>query len=77
MPDNRPDSPKKNCERDKAQIMPTGDTALNILGFSTQVPTNAVYITNSAKRKVKVGDRNIIFKNVVQKTFNSGENFCH
>ncbi len=59
----------KIAERDKAQIMPTGDTALNILGFSTQVPMNAVYITNGAKRKVKVGERNIIFKNVVQKNF--------
>ena len=60
---------QKIAERDKAQIMPTGDTALNILGFSTQVPMNAVYITNGAKRKVRVGERNIIFKNVVQKNF--------
>jgi hypothetical protein len=60
---------KKIAERDKAQIMPTGDTALNILGLSTQVPMNAVYITNGAKRKVKVGNRNIIFKNVIQKNF--------
>jgi hypothetical protein len=60
---------QKIAERDKAQIMPTGDTALNILGFSTQVPMNAVYITNGAKRKVKVGARNIIFKNAVQKNF--------
>jgi hypothetical protein len=60
---------QKIAERDKAQIMPTGDTALNMLGFSTQVPMNAVYITNGAKRKVKVGNRNIIFKNVVQKNF--------
>ena len=60
---------KKIAERDKAQIMPTGDTALNLLGLSTQVPMNAVYITNGAKRKVKVGERNIIFKNAVQKNF--------
>ena len=60
---------QKIAERDKAQIMPTGDTALNILGFSTQVPMNAIYITNGAKRKVKVGDRNIVFKNVIQKNF--------
>ena len=60
---------KKIAERDKAQIMPTGDTALNILGLSTQVPMNAVYITNGAKRKVKVGERNIVFKNVIQKNF--------
>ena len=37
---------QKIAQRDKAQIMPTGDTALNILGFSTQVPMNAVYITD-------------------------------
>jgi len=60
---------KKIAERDKAQIMPTGDTAMNILGFSTQVPMNAVYITNGAKRKVKVGERHIIFKSAVQKNF--------
>ena len=60
---------QKIAERDKAQIMPTGDMALNILGFSTQVPMNAVYITNGAKRKVKVGERNIIFKSAVQKNF--------
>jgi hypothetical protein len=60
---------QKISERDNAQIMPTGDTALNILGFSTQVPMNAIYITNGAKRKVKVGNRNIIFKNAVQKNF--------
>jgi hypothetical protein len=60
---------KKIAERDKAQIMPTGNTALNILGLSTQVPMNAVYITNGAKRKVRICDRNIIFKNAVQKNF--------
>ncbi|MDR2915750.1 MAG: DUF6088 family protein [Tannerella sp.] len=60
---------QKIAERDRAQIMPTGDTALNLLGFSTQVPMNAVYITNGAKRKVRVGERNIIFKNVIQKNF--------
>jgi hypothetical protein len=59
----------KIAERDKAQIMPTGDMALNILGFSTQVPMNAVYITNGTKRQVKVGNRNIIFKSAVQKNF--------
>jgi len=60
---------QKIAERDKAQIMPTGSTALNLLGLSTQVPMNAVYITNGSKRKVKVGKRNIVFKNVVQKNF--------
>jgi hypothetical protein len=59
----------KIAERDKAQIMPTGDTALNILGLSTQVPMNAVYLTNGTKRKVKIGNRNIVFRNVAQSNF--------
>ena len=59
----------KIAERDKAQIMPTGSTALNLLGLSTQVPMNAVYITNGSKRRIKVGKRNIVFKNAVQKNF--------
>lgn len=60
---------QKIAERDKAQIMPSGDTALNLLGFSTQVPMNAVYFTNGAARKVKAGNRNIIFKRIVPKNF--------
>ena len=59
----------KIAERDRAQIMPTGSTALNLLGLSTQVPMNAVYITNGSKRRIKVGKRNIVFKNAVQKNF--------
>jgi hypothetical protein len=60
---------QKIAERDKAQIMCTGNVAMNLVGFSTQVPMNAVYITNGAKRKVKVGDRIIIFKNAAPKNF--------
>lgn len=39
------------AERDKVKIIPTGDQALNQLGLSTQVPVNAVYITNGARKK--------------------------
>jgi hypothetical protein len=60
---------QKIAERDRAKIIPTGDTALNILGLSTQVPMNAIYITNGAARRVKVDDRNIIFKVAVPKNF--------
>jgi len=48
--------------RDKACIIPTGSYALNALGLSTQVPLNAVYLTDGAARKVKVCKRSILFK---------------
>ncbi len=53
---------KAIAKRDKARIVPTGSYALNALGLSTQVPLNAVYLTDGAARKVKVGKRTILFK---------------
>ena len=48
--------------RDKAKIIPTGAMAMNALGLSTQVPINAVYLTNGTARKINLGRRTIIFK---------------
>lgn len=39
------------AKRDKAKIFPTGDTAANRLGFSTQVPMNASFLTSGSSRK--------------------------
>jgi predicted transcriptional regulator of viral defense system len=51
------------ARRDKCRIVPTASHALNMLGLSTQVPVNAVYITDGAPRKIKVGEgRGILFK---------------
>ena len=44
------------AEKEHARIIPSGLTALNELGLSTQVPMNAVYIT------IKLGNRSITFK---------------
>lgn len=57
------------AERDKADIMPTGNEALNLLGLSTQVPMNAVYLTTGTPRIVKIGNRKITFKHSVPKNF--------
>jgi hypothetical protein len=57
------------AERDNATILPTGDTALNQLGLSTQVPTNEVYLTTGSPRMVKVGKRTIRFKQSAPKNF--------
>ena len=43
--------------RDKAQVLPSGMTALNILGLSTQVPMNYTYLTTDSERTVKLANR--------------------
>lgn len=50
------------AQKDKAKIIPSGYTALNALGLSTQVQTNAVYVTNGYPRQIQVGNRTITFK---------------
>lgn len=48
---------KAIAEKDRADIIPSGLTALNLLGLSTQVPMNAVYLTNGTPRVISVGNR--------------------
>jgi len=50
------------AERDKARIIPTGTTALNKLGLSTQIPINIVFLTDGAPRSIVVGKRTVKFK---------------
>ncbi|MGK0414900.1 MAG: hypothetical protein ACJA1B_003132 [Polaribacter sp.] len=50
------------AERDKARIIPTGTTALDKLGLSTQIPMNIVFLTDGAPRSVVVGKRTVKFK---------------
>lgn len=57
------------AKRDKTQIMPTGDTALNLLGLSTQVPMNPVFLTSGSSRVIKIGKRRIVFKHSVPRNF--------
>lgn len=53
---------KEIADRDKARIIPTGTHALNLLGLSTQVPLNLVYLTDGSPRTIKVGNSTIKFK---------------
>ena len=57
------------ARKEKVHIIPTGDTALNILGISTQIPMKAIYLTDGAKKTYKIGNREIIFKHVAPKNF--------
>lgn len=53
--------------RDKAKIIATGAMAMNVLGLSTQVPINAVYLTNGTARTINLGRRKIVFKKTTPK----------
>lgn len=53
---------KAIAKRDKARIIATGSTALNLLGLSTQIPLKVVFLTDGSARKIKVGNQTIQFK---------------
>ncbi|MBR4534673.1 MAG: hypothetical protein IKO85_09085 [Bacteroidaceae bacterium] len=55
--------------RDNAEVLPSGMTALNILGLSTQVPMNYIYLTTGSERIVKLANRQVILKRGVPKNF--------
>ena len=53
------------ARRDKAHIAPTGAYAMNLLGLSTQVPMNVVFLTDGSPRKIRLGNNRIItFKGI-------------
>ncbi len=51
----------------KWQIEPSGDTALYLLGLSTQVPARYVYLSNGPKREYKVMCNQLEFKKIALK----------
>lgn len=57
------------AERDNAEVLPTGSAALNMLGLSTQVPMNPVFLTSGSARKIKCGNKTITFKHGVPTNF--------
>jgi hypothetical protein len=62
-----PEIAKAIAKRDKVRIVPTGIYALNVLGLSTQVPMQIVFLTDGSPRKVRIGNRSITFKKVSPK----------
>jgi len=58
------------ANRDRTLIAPAGAYAVNKLGLSTQVPMNAVYITNGESRTIDIRNgRNIVLKHAAPKNF--------
>lgn len=60
---------KEIADRDKCEILPTGSTAANLIGLSTQVPMNLSYITTGSTRIIKIGERKISFRHASPKNF--------
>lgn len=57
------------AKRDKAKVIPTGATAANRLGFSTQVPMNTIFLTTGSGRKLNLGNRTVTVKHGAPKNF--------
>lgn len=57
------------AKRDKAVIIPTGVTAANQLGFSTQVPMITSFLTTGSSRKLAMGKRMVILKHGAPRNF--------
>jgi hypothetical protein len=60
---------KAIARRDNAQILPTGETAQDLLGLSTQVPMNSVYLTSGSARKLYLRGRTVTLKRSVPRNF--------
>ena len=54
------------------KIAPSGATAANRLGLSTQVPAKPVYLTDGRSRNVRVGKMKFVLKHVPPKDFPVG-----
>jgi hypothetical protein len=49
------------------RIQPSGATALNLLGLSTQVPARAVYLSDGPDRVYQIGNTALVFENTALK----------
>lgn len=48
------------AERDSCHIIPTGAYAANLLGLSTQVPMNLLYLTDGTSKSIKLKNGKVI-----------------
>lgn len=60
---------KAIAKRDHAIILPSANTALHQLGFTTQVPMNYEYLTNGAARIVRLKHNTVRLKHGVASNF--------
>src|SRR5205085_10446002 len=56
------------ARRQRWRIIPAGAWAANLLGLSTQVPAQIIYLTDGPNKKVPLGRRTIHFKHARPKS---------
>lgn len=57
------------AQRDRCNILPSGATAANIIGLSTQVSMNLSFLTTGSTRTIRLGDRRINFRHGAPRNF--------
>lgn len=57
------------AKRDKAKVLPTGETAANLLGLSEQVPMKSCFLTSGTYRVLKFGHQTVLLKDAAPKNF--------
>ena len=57
------------AKRDHAQVLPSGYTAANMLGLSTQVPMAYTYITSGSARQLSIDGKTINLQRAVPRNF--------
>ena len=57
------------AQRDHAQVLPSGYTAANMLGLSTQVPMAYTFITSGSSRQLTVDGKTINLQRAVPRNF--------
>ena len=62
---------KKIADKFSWTIAPAGDTALNYVGVSTQVPNEYIYISDGAYREYLYRNKKIIFKHTTNRNITS------
>lgn len=72
VPPNLADIADALARQTGSRIAPSGATAANQLGLSTQVPAKPVYLTDGRSRHVKVGNYQIAIKHVSPRELPAG-----
>ena len=49
------------------RIQPSGETALNLLGLSTQVPGKVIYLSDGPHKEYRIGNRQLTFQKTLLK----------
>ena len=64
------------ARKDCIKTLPSGAYAANVLGLSQQVPAKVVYLTDGLSKKVRAGNRAIIFKATTPKNMATAGTFA-